>query len=124
MKEGNNSVEDSMLLYSNGFDSDIEGWQVKSELVFDDPFIHNQTLKEFLTVNLEEGKEYRVSYTICGDGKPHTVNIPEPKNGYMIDNVSIVEIIPQEKTIKVDIPKGMSPSFHHLMQKERKKKKL
>lgn len=104
---------------NNGFDDNIEDWITDKEKPIS-VIPHNN---DMFTITLEKGKNYKIEYMVVANDDKSMINVLPTKGiDIVIDNIQCVEIVKDENKEKEKIPKGMSPSFHHLMQKQRKKK--
>ena len=105
---------------SNEFDADLDGCRIAN---LED--IESVSFDEsWSTANLEKGKAYKVEYTLTANSKDSMINVmPTSGTEITIDGFSVVEIEADKDVIRTNVPKGMSQSYHHILGKQRKKKR-
>jgi len=103
-------------------DHDI-GWCLEPFGALDPRSAHDMYLCDMFSPHLEKGKVYEISYRLHGNNANVNI-IPQSGEEFSIDSISCVDVTKALEPKKVHVPKGMSPSYFHLLNKKRKKKPL
>ena len=81
--------------------------------------------EEFYAVpTLEAGKKYKIEYVASFNESAGMLDIlPQSVSEFTIYDISCVEIIPKIVKENELVPKGMSPSYFHILSKQKKGKR-